>query len=112
VVGITCERCHRTFKDERALLLHYSYDVPQGVSDDAVANSPEEAGYADAWVGQPPTSDNPVYLRAYEEGTAHRAVADHRPKIDSRFRKAGRRPDGTIKVEEDRAEPQDAAMGV
>ena len=33
------------------------------------------------------------------------------PKINPRFRKAGRRPDGTIRVPEDRAEP-DAAVGL
>jgi len=54
--------------------------------------------YADAWVGQPLRSDDPAYVRAYEEGTYERALADRRPKINPRFWKAGRRPDGTIRV--------------
>ena len=46
---------------------------------------PVAEGYADAWVGQPLRSDDPAYVRAYEEGTCDRALADRRPKINPRF---------------------------
>lgn len=41
---------------------------------------PVAEGYADAWVGQPLRSDDPAYVRAYEEGTCDPALADRRPR--------------------------------
>jgi hypothetical protein len=42
-VGIVCESCGRIFQTHRALLRHYSYDVPAGVANGSMVNSPEEA---------------------------------------------------------------------
>jgi hypothetical protein len=42
-VGITCERCNRTFKDERALLLHYEHGVKAGSANGSSVSDPEDA---------------------------------------------------------------------
>jgi hypothetical protein len=46
VVGIACERCHRVFADEHALLLHYEHGVKSitvAGPEDAHSRFPERA---------------------------------------------------------------------